>query len=129
MRFAKLDLLLHISDGRTPVNLGTLGGVIFADLLSNEKDIKTALDENVPSIVINNAIDTLPVSFIAIDNLNGAKKATEYLINIGHKRIATIFGDSITQCGVQRLEGYKSALNKKNIDEGFWQGGTGETTG
>ena len=112
----KLDLLLHISNGRSPLNLGTLGGVIFADILGNEKDLRVALDENVSCIVINNAIDSFPVSFIAVDNFNGAKRAVEYLTNLGHIKIATISGDPITQAGVQRLEGYKAALNKKGID-------------
>lgn len=111
----KLDLLLHISNGRTPPNLSTLGGVIFADVLANEKDIKLALEEKTPCIVINNAIDSLPVSFIAVDNLSGAKKAVEHLINLGHRNIATITGDPITQAGVQRLEGYKTTLTKKGI--------------
>lgn len=111
----KLDLLLHISNGRTPVNLGNMGGVIFADILGSEKDITAALDENISCIVINNAADTLPVNFIAVDNLGGAKKAVEYLVNMGHKKIATIAGDPITQAGVQRLDGYKSILEKNGI--------------
>ncbi|MBM3248202.1 MAG: LacI family transcriptional regulator [Candidatus Omnitrophica bacterium] len=111
----KLDLLLHISNGRTPVNLGNMGGVIFADILGNEKDLTTALEDNIPCIVINNAADTIPVNYIAVDNLGGAKKAVEYLVNIGHRKIATITGDPITQAGVQRLEGYKSILEKNGI--------------
>jgi LacI family transcriptional regulator len=111
----KLDLLLHISNGRTPLNLGTLGGVIFADILQNENDLKASLDEKIPCVVINNTIESLPVSFIAVDNFGGAKKAVEYLISIGHKNIATIAGDPITQAGVQRLEGYKITLKKKGI--------------
>ncbi|HOX55016.1 MAG: LacI family DNA-binding transcriptional regulator [Candidatus Omnitrophica bacterium] len=111
----KLDLLLHISNGRTPVNLGNMGGVIFADILGNEKDITAALDENIPCIVINNVADAIGVNYIAVDNLGGAKKAVEYLVNIGHKKIATIAGDPITQAGVQRLEGYKTILEKNGI--------------
>lgn len=111
----KLDLLLHISNGRTAVNLGTVGGIIFADILGNEKDVKAAIDEKIPCIVINNAVDSLPLSYIAVDNFGGAKKATEYLFNIGHRKIATIAGDPITQAGVQRLEGYKISLKKKGI--------------
>lgn len=111
----KLDLLLHISNGRTPVNLGNMGGVIFADILGNEKDITAAMDENIPCIVINNAADAIGVNYIAVDNLGGAKKAVEYLVNIGHKKIATIAGDPITQAGVQRLEGYKTILEKNGI--------------
>jgi len=111
----KLDLLLHISNGRTALNLGTVGGVILADIVGNEEDLKVVLDEKIPAIVINNALDNEAISYIAIDNFNGAKKAVEYLIGIGHKKVATIAGDPITQAGVQRLEAYKSVLKNKDI--------------
>ncbi|MFH1655694.1 MAG: LacI family DNA-binding transcriptional regulator [Candidatus Omnitrophota bacterium] len=111
----KLDLLLHISSGHNTFNLGTVGGVILADIVGNEKDLKAVLDEEIPSIVINNALDSESASYIAVDNFNGAKKAVEYLIGIGHRKIATIAGDPVTQCGMQRLDGYKAALKNKNI--------------
>jgi len=111
----KLDLLLHISSSRSPLNLGTVGGVILADIVGNEKDLQVVQEEKIPSIVINNAFDSGSVSYIAVDNFSGAKKAVEYLIGIGHKKIATIAGDPVTQSGAQRLDGYKAALKKKSI--------------
>ena len=69
----------------------------------------------IPSVVINYYVDDLSVSCIAIDNAGGAESAVNYLIQLGHKKIAHITGDVMTQAAAKRLEGYKRALEKNNI--------------
>ena len=49
------------------------------------------------------------------DSLEGAYKATKYLINLGHKKIAHITGDMHQFTAIQRLAGYKKALNDSGI--------------
>lgn len=111
----KLDLLLHLTEGKDQLNTSNVGGVIFADIIENKKQVETVLEEGVNCIVINNIVEDLSVNFIAIDNLMGAKTAVDYLLELGHKNIATITGGLITQPAVHRLEGYKQALKQKNI--------------
>ncbi len=111
----KLDLLLHLADSRSNFNLRGIGGAIFADVISNRKQLEEALNNNLPSIVINNYVEDLAVNCIAIDNQGGAESAVEYLIGLGHRKIAHIAGDLITQAAVERLEGYKKALASHNI--------------
>jgi LacI family transcriptional regulator len=55
-------------------------------------------------------------SSIGIDNVKSAYDATIYLINKGHKNIALILGEA-NDMGVSlwRLEGYKRALEKRNM--------------
>jgi LacI family transcriptional regulator len=111
----KLDLLLQLTDARRELNLRSAGGAIFADIIGNRRQLEDALNCGIPCVVINNYIEDLEVSCIAIDNRGGAEKAVEYLISLGHKRIAHIAGDLVTQSAGQRLEGYKRALQKNNI--------------
>ncbi|MCX5709811.1 MAG: LacI family DNA-binding transcriptional regulator [Candidatus Omnitrophica bacterium] len=111
----KLDLLLHLTDSRSPLNIRGAGGIIFADIISNRPQLEEALAQGIPSVVINNYVDDLDVSCIAIDNVGGAEAAVDYLISLGHKKIAHITGDVITQAAAQRLEGYKKALKINNI--------------
>jgi LacI family transcriptional regulator len=66
-------------------------------------------------MVINNYVEDLEVSCIAIDNVKGAEEAVNYLISLGHKKIAHITGDLSTQAAAWRLKGYQQALAKKNI--------------
>ncbi len=111
----KLDLLLVLTDAHRPLNLSGVGGVIFADIIGNRHQLENALEERVPCVVINNYVEDLDVGCIAVDNFKGAQLALNYLINLGHKRIAHIAGDLVTQAATQRLEGYKAALKKKNL--------------
>ncbi|MCM8779733.1 MAG: LacI family transcriptional regulator [Candidatus Omnitrophica bacterium] len=112
----KLDLLLRIVDGHSALNLKGIGGLIFADIIGNKSQLLQALEARVPVVVINNYIEDLEVNCVAIDNLGGAKQATKYLIDLGHKRIAHIAGDVVTQAAALRLEGYKQALKENNLE-------------
>ena len=50
---------------------------------------------------------------VIIDNLEGAKEAIRYLIEIGHRKIGFI-ADAVTT--KKRFDGYKDALKEKNIE-------------
>lgn len=111
----KLDLLLQLTDTSRELNLRSVGGAIFADIIGNRRQLQDALDCGIPCVVINNYVEDLEVSCIAIDNRGGAEKAVEYLISLGHKRIAHIAGDLVSQAAAQRLEGYRRALKNNNM--------------
>ncbi|PIQ84914.1 MAG: hypothetical protein COV73_06365 [Candidatus Omnitrophica bacterium CG11_big_fil_rev_8_21_14_0_20_43_6] len=111
----KLELLLHLTDARTPLSLRGVGGVIFSDIIGNRAQLEDSLAKGIPSVVINYYVNDLDVSCIAIDNAGGAENAVNYLIELGHKKIAHITGDVMTQAAAKRLEGYKRALEKNSI--------------
>ena len=111
----KLDMVFHITNGNNPINTNAVGGIVFADIIENCKQVESALEANIPCVIINNVVDNLNVSYIGIDNRAGGKMATEYLINLGHKKIATITGSLQTQSGLHRLEGFKKVLDHHKI--------------
>lgn len=111
----RLDLIFHITDGFNSLNTHNVGGVIFADIIENRKQVEEAIAEGIPCMVINNIVKDLDVSYIAVDNVKGGAIATDYLINLGHKRIATITGNLQTQSGADRFEGYQKTLKKYDI--------------
>ena len=112
----KLDLLLHLTDSRTSLNIKGVGGIIFADIIGNRHQIEEAIALGISCMVINNYVEDLETSCIAVDNKGGAQQAVEYLIGLGHRKIAHITGDLSTQAAAFRFEGYKSALAKNNIE-------------
>lgn len=111
-----LDLVFHITNGYNPLNTGHVGGVIFADIIENRRQVESAVQHGTPCMIINNQVDDLDVSYIAVDNVQGAQTAVDYLYNLGHRRIATITGNLNTQGGAQRLEGYEKYLKSKGIE-------------
>ncbi len=112
----KLDLVFHITNGANPINSNSVGGVIFADIIDNRQQVISAIEHGVPCMVINNIVDDLEVNYIGIDNFTGGNMATDYLVSLGHHRIATVTGNLQTQAGKHRFEGYKQAFNKYKID-------------
>lgn len=48
--------------------------------------------------------------YVSATNLSGAKAATEYLLSLGHRRIAALLGPPDFPATRARLEGYRTAL-------------------
>ena len=111
----RLDLVFHITNGFNPLNSNSVGGIIFADIIENRKQVEAALESGTPCMVVNNIVDDLDVNYIGIDNVAGGEVACDYLASLGHTRIATVTGNLQTQAGAHRLEGFKKAMNKKKI--------------
>ena len=112
----KLDMVFHITDGTNPLNTNFLGGILFADIIENRKQVQEALDQHIPCLVINNVVQDVDVSYLAINNLKGGKLAADYLVGLGHKRIATITGNLKTQGGFDRFDGFMKGMDEAKIE-------------
>jgi LacI family transcriptional regulator len=89
---------------------GLVDGVIVA---SNPMDdpIITALGEGkLPYVLIGRSPTNNKVNFIDVDNYGGARKAVRHLLGLGHRRIAHISGPRNLIAGLDRYQGYLSAL-------------------
>ncbi|MBD8023123.1 LacI family DNA-binding transcriptional regulator [Microbacterium gallinarum] len=56
--------------------------------------------------------------YVDVDNVRGGHDATTYLIERGHRNIATITGPLTMPAGVDRLQGYRDALRAWDLPEG-----------
>ena len=91
-------------------------GIIFMGAPGNSKTIKYLKKFKIPFVVTWEVLPEKDVNFVAFDNVQIARQATEYLISLGHRRIAMIAGPQTgTTRAFQRLEGYKQALAAHNI--------------
>ncbi|MCO5235831.1 MAG: LacI family transcriptional regulator [Chitinophagaceae bacterium] len=54
-------------------------------------------------------------NYVSINNVEGAFKATDFLIKKGHRRIAHIMGPRTMPIAMARFEGYRQALLKSKI--------------
>jgi LacI family transcriptional regulator len=88
-------------------------------------------ERNFPYVLIDQADTTEQSAAVNATNWQGAYEATQYLINLGHRRIGFITGLMELSSAVERLEGYRAALSDHEIpvrDElivggDFWPGG------
>lgn len=112
----KIDLHLNVFWDKTDFRSSLVDGVIFADIIGNEEQVRKIFAQKKPVIVLNKKIEDLDISFVAIDNFKGAVDAVDFLVSHGHKKIAHLAGDLRVQCAKQRLEGYRAVLEKHDID-------------
>ncbi len=119
----KADILIHITERKKhsdwvtseSINSEYVKGVIFADIDQDKKYLMEFAKTGIPYIVMNNYFSE-DINCIAIDNRRAAMDVVEYLVKLGHTKIATIAGDLNTQAGEARLEGYKQAMAKYELE-------------
>lgn len=109
------DLHLHIFWEKDRFRTSLVEGVIFADIIGNERQLVRVLKEGLPCVVINRKVTEHNVSWVAVDNFKGAYEAVDFLVHQGHKRIAHIAGDLRVQCAQERLDGYRAALQRNRL--------------
>jgi len=117
-----IDFLIHITDranhqgwlDSTLMNVNYIDGIIFADIDNDVGIVKKAIRRGMPCIVLNNILDE-PMNYVAVDNHAAAIGVINHFLKLGHTQIATIAGDISTQSGLKRLDGYREALQAKNI--------------
>jgi len=71
---------------------------------------------NIPVLVFNRELAGAPWDLLAMDNVNGARQATEFLLGLGHRRIAFFGGHRESSSCRQRREGYRAALAAAGIE-------------
>lgn len=69
-----------------------------------------------PVVFLNTKVEGEEVSYIGIDNIIGAKLATQHLIDCGYQKIAYIGGTLKSYSNIKRLEGYKSTLEANDME-------------
>ncbi|MBS1563378.1 MAG: substrate-binding domain-containing protein, partial [Bacteroidetes bacterium] len=72
--------------------------------------------KGIPIVFFNRVCDDMNVPKVIVDDYDGAFKAVDHLIKRGKKRIAHLAGPSSLQISVKRMNGYKAALRKNNIE-------------
>ena len=75
-----------------------------------------ALAEKIPVVMTNDFIVGSNVYSVMIDVVNGAFKAVKHLIDLGHKKIAFINGNSEYSTFAYKYKGYQQALTNENIE-------------
>ena len=89
-------------------------GIIISPSPGSKKDLKELIKDSFPMVLIDSNIK-LKVPKINLDNLDGAYNATRHLIDLGHKRIGLIAGSLDISSGIDRQNGYLSALKDSDI--------------
>jgi len=69
-----------------------------------------------PVVFVDRFNDDYSFDSVVVDNFNGARMATEHLIQNGHRNIALLSGPRDLNIGLERQRGYEQALRDHGID-------------
>lgn len=76
------------------------------------------LVKQIPLVLIDNYIESMPISYVVSDNFNGSKMLCEYAVSQGHKKIGYICRGRVDLSAAlrNRYMGYTAALSEYGID-------------
>ena len=73
-----------------------------------------SLETGPPTVLIGRALDSA-LDSVLLDNLAAGRRATEYLLDLGHTRIGSITGRLATSTGAGRLQGLMDAMAMRGL--------------
>lgn len=90
--------------------------VLYSRYLSDEELMRLIRELPVPLVVMNRHLPEAPDRSIVFEQRGAARLAVEYLLNLGHRRIACITADMRRLTAQERLQGYKDALLARGVE-------------
>ncbi|MEC0333422.1 substrate-binding domain-containing protein [Paenibacillus macerans] len=91
-------------------------GVIFSSEVLKKEYYQALKKMQIPFVLVSTESNYKNVPYVKVDDYKAAFDAVQYLIRIGHRKIALIGGTKHDKiAGVTRIEGYKKALETHGI--------------
>lgn len=96
-------------------------GILFCMALdsSKKKGMESVglMDKlKIPFVMIDRYLEGARCCFVSVNHELGGYLATEYLLELGHRRIGCVTGPDVLEDSMARLTGYKKALAGHQID-------------
>lgn len=94
-----------------------VAGVVLAPAGHDEayvSTLRTMID--VPVVLVDRQLPAAPFDTVVVNNARAAQMVTEYLVRLGHRRIAMVIGKQHLWTTEQRFEGYRAGLREGGID-------------
>ncbi|RDI94607.1 LacI family transcriptional regulator [Meiothermus sp. QL-1] len=88
-------------------------GLLIVPTAKARENLK--LMKNLPIVELDRSSGTPGVRTVMVDNIGGARKAVQHLIELGHQRIGMIVGRLDISTAVERHQGYREALAAAGI--------------
>jgi DNA-binding LacI/PurR family transcriptional regulator len=95
---------------------GHVDGALLVSLHGNDELPDALASRGVPVVVGGRPPSGDAVSYVDVDNVGGARTAVRHLLEGGHRLIATIAGPPDMSVGIDRLAGYRQAIDEAGMD-------------
>lgn len=101
---------------RQIMHSGLIDGVIVSSMLLDDPVVQALGEGDLPFLLVGRHPTDSRVSYVDVDNQNGAREAVMHLLRLGRRRVATISGPQTTIVGIDRREGYVAALRARGMN-------------
>ena len=91
-------------------------GIILATGLNDYKAIKELINAEIPVALLSRDIPSLAVDTVLVDDFLGGYEAVQYLISLGHRKIAIITENINWSVVRARVQGYRQALEEAGLE-------------
>jgi LacI family transcriptional regulator len=101
----------------TLVNDTLVDGLIAAPS-ANSEGVYREIIGSVPVVFFDRFYESLAVPSVVIDNKDIVFRATQYLVEMGHRSICFVSGNEAIHTGKSRTDGFKEAIKLLGLDPG-----------
>lgn len=92
-------------------------GILLVPAVSNTKSIELIQEQKTPLVILDRRVSNARVDIVRGDSEGGAYQLTEFLINLGHRRIAILSGPRDVSTAEDRVQGYIRAMKDNGLED------------
>jgi LacI family transcriptional regulator len=92
-----------------------VGGVVLMGVEHDEEEVRRLCASSIACIGVDVELRGRATGYVSSDNVSGGAMAVRHLVQLGHRRIATIHGPVETVPGLDRLRGYRQGLQEAGL--------------
>ena len=102
---------------RTILRGKRIDGLIVGAEQFGEKQWAELLLKDFPFVMVGKSMN-FPHYYVEVDNVGGARRMTEHLIDLGHQKITMLAGPEDLASVRSRVRGFQEAMSKARLDPG-----------
>lgn len=90
-------------------------GILICPTQENKDNIEFLKSSGIPFVILGRKVEDPDVDYVAWDDVQGAKLATNYMIEKGYRKILFIHAPLYISSARERLQGYQQALKENGL--------------
>ncbi len=93
----------------------SVDGIIVSSVSGDHHQLSEFVKTGTPIVVVDRKVAIPDIDFIQSDHIQGARDATQHLVELGHRRIGIITGPTGVRSALDRIQGYEEVLNEHGL--------------
>jgi len=106
----------HVDDYRELIDTGRVDGFVLSSIEHDDPRVSFLMERKFPFVAFGRSNPGLDFPFVDVDGTDGLKKATNYLIERGQRRIGVLAWPEASRVGNDRITGYFEAMKSAGLE-------------